>query len=193
MSKKPKQSRHRVPALSMSSESVDQKYQAEVDASIAHLEKRYAKAHKALEAAEAKAERARLQAERLAEQQAAAERAAQKRLEEEARLGEYIALIKQAAKDARVEEARSELERKHREALARRNAQTVQRKADLKAIRDRREEIAKSRNNYRQLESMAAEHRREVREIELLMMPGNYAGRSHRGRISAQHHSGRNP
>jgi predicted nucleic acid-binding Zn-ribbon protein len=40
------------------------------------------------------------------------------------------------------------------------------------------------------LDALVEARRRELREIELLMMPGNYAGREHRKR-TAKHHSGR--
>lgn len=190
MSKKPKQSRHRVPTLTVTSDEITPEYQAEVDASMDRLARRYAKAQKALEEAEAKAERARVQAEALAEKQVEAERVAQHRAEEEARLSEYIERIKLAAKDARVSEAREDLERKRREATERRNAATAQRKAELKAARVRREQIAHSRSTFSRLENEVAERRRELREIERLMMPGNYAGRNHRGTGQPHHNSG---
>jgi hypothetical protein len=67
VSKKPKQSRHRVPTFvlenALQGESISERYQGEVDASVAKLERRYAKAQKALEAAERRAEKVRLAAE----------------------------------------------------------------------------------------------------------------------------------
>lgn len=191
MSKKPRQSRHRVPALAMASETVTPEYQAEVNASMEKLERRYAKAKKALAAAEAKAERAREQAERLAAKQEESARVAANQAAEEARLSDYLERIKVAAKHARVAEARRDLDRQHREAVAQRNASTARRKAEAKAIREREQLIARSRNDFSRLESDVIDRRREVREIEHLMMPGNYAGRNHRGTGTAYHNSGR--
>jgi hypothetical protein len=188
MSKKPKVSRHRVPALAMTSDLVDADYQSEVDSSIDKLERRYQKAQKALEAAEAKAERARIHAQQLAEKQRDAELVAANRLANESQLSEYIDRIKIAAKESRVAEAREQLERKHRDAVARRNAETVKRKTEAKALREREHLIRQSKSTYAALERAVAERRREVREIELLMMPGNYAGRDHRKR-GAQHYT----
>jgi len=190
MSKKPKQSRHRVPTLSMTSDPVTAEYQAEVDLSMERLTKRYAKAQRALAAAEQRAERARKQAEDLERRQAEAAAVAENRAAEEARLSEYIERIKDAAKNARVAEARADLERKQKDAIARRNAETARRKADAALARDRREQIRLHRNAFNRFEGIAAEHRREVREIERLMMPGNYAGSSHRGTGQARHNSG---
>jgi membrane protein involved in colicin uptake len=186
--KKPRQSRHRVPPLTMVSDGVDDDYQAEVDASVARLEARYRKAEKALAAAEDKAERKRLVAEALAEKHRQAEAAAAHRAEEESRLTEYIERIKEAAKNSRVAEARAELERKHREAVERRNAQTAQRKTEAKAVRDFEKQIAAARASSVSLQGAVVERRRELREIELLMMPGNYSGRDHRKR-AGQHFS----
>lgn len=190
MSKKPKQSRHRVPTITMTSDEVTDDYQAEVDASMERLRRRYDKAQKALLAAEAKAERARIHAEELAAKQAESERIAQNRELEERRLSDRITQIKLAAQESRVAEGKARLEQQRQAAVAERNRQTELRKAEQKAIRDRNAQIALHRNRFRSLESDVHERRREVREIEMLMMPGNYAGRSHRG-TGAVHNSGR--
>lgn len=189
MSKKPRQSRHRIPRLELKSDPITPEYQAEVDRSVAKLEARYRKAQKALEVAEARAERARAQAEALARKQAEAEAVAANRLANEQRLGEFIARIKEAAKNARVAEARAALERQQAEAVAKRNAETARRREEAKAARERQALIAKSRAAITSLESEVAERRRELREIELLMMPGHYAGRDHR-KHTAQHTAG---
>jgi hypothetical protein len=78
MSKKPKRSRHRIPACALQpkSDPVDERYQAEIDASITKLEARYRKAEKALAAAERRAEAARAE---LAAAAATASRAARQR------------------------------------------------------------------------------------------------------------------
>lgn len=62
MSKKPKRSRHRIPdcALELRADPIDERYQWEIDQSVAHLERRYQKAQKALEAAERRVENVRL-------------------------------------------------------------------------------------------------------------------------------------
>lgn len=190
MSKKPKQSRHRVPTIAMTSDEITDDYQAEVDASMERLRRRYDKAQKALLAAEAKAERARIHAEELAAKQAESERIAKHREAEECRLSDRIAQIKQAAQKSRVAAAKAQLEQQRLAAVVERNRQTELRKAEQKAIRDRNTQIALHRNRFRSLESDVHERRREVREIELLMMPGNYAGRSHRGG-GPMHNAGR--
>jgi tRNA(Glu) U13 pseudouridine synthase TruD len=52
VSKKPARSRHRIPTLSVRpSDPVDERYQAEVDASVSRLTRRYEAAHKRLEKA----------------------------------------------------------------------------------------------------------------------------------------------
>ena len=66
MSKKPKQSRHRVPVLAVAEAVIDDDYQTEIDQSQSRLEARDRKAEKALAAAEVKAERSRIHAENLA-------------------------------------------------------------------------------------------------------------------------------
>lgn len=176
--------------LTMVSDEVTPEYQAEVDASMERLQRRYAKAQRALEAAEAKAERARLHAEELAAKQAEAERIAQHQADEESRLAEYIVRIKDAAQKSRVAEARAELERKHCEAIAQRNAATARRQAEIKNARQQCLLAAKRRVDLIRFESDASERRRELREIENLMMPGNYVGRENRGRSTAKHTTG---
>lgn len=193
MSKKPNRSRHRIPtcALAVESDPVDERYQAEIDASVDHLQRRLLKAEKALEAAEAKADRSRQHADRLAQQRAEAERIALHREEEERRANVYVARIKDAAKNARVASAQAELERQHRVAVDRRNAETTRRKAAAEERLEREQLIRAHRPKLAALESEVAERRRELREIQQLMMPGNYVGRAHRGRGTAQHHAGK--
>jgi hypothetical protein len=79
MAKKPHKSRHRIPtcALEPRSDPIDERYQAEIDASMAHLERRYRRGQKALEAAERRAQRAARELE--AAIGAAARRARQRR------------------------------------------------------------------------------------------------------------------
>lgn len=181
MSKKPKQSRHRVPVLAVVEAVIDDVYQAEIDQSQSRLEARYRKAEKALAAAEIKAERTRVQAESLARKQAEAAAIAANRLENERRLNANIERIKEAAKNSRVAEARAELERKHQEAVFKRNAETASRKLEAKQARDREQLIRRSRSAIRTLEDEVFERRRELHQIKLLMMPGSYAGSNHRG------------
>lgn len=191
MSKKPKPSRHRVPPITVKSDPVTAEYQAEVDASMERLRRRYEKAEKAARDADLKAQRAAQHAENLARKQTQAEAVAANRLAEEKRLSEYIEQIRLAAKEARVTEARIKLERQRDEAIARRNAETERRKAEARTAREQARLVAKARERQAMLEEISAERQRELREIELLMMPGNYAGRRHRGRPTAQHNSGR--
>lgn len=190
MSKKPRQSRHRVPTLALTPVEITPEYQAEVDASMEKLRKRYERAEKALVQVEAKAARAAEHAANLARKQAEVEAIAANRLAEEQRLNEYIDRIKRAARDARVAEARAELERKRDAAIVRRNAETARRKEELKAAREHALLVAQSRLRHESLEELADDRRRELREIERLMMPGNYVGREHRGRGAAKHRSG---
>jgi hypothetical protein len=187
---KARASRHRVPLLQMKSDPITPEYQAEVDQSMARLEARYLRAEKALAAAELKAERARIHAENLARKQAEADAVAANRLENERQLSTFIEQIREAAKNSRLTSARAKLERQHSEAVAKRNVETARRKAEAKATRERRELIAKSRNAIQTLESETAERRRELREIQRLMMPGNYAGRVHRGTAARHTHGG---
>jgi len=65
MSKNHSRSRHRIPdcALELKPDPIDERYQAEIDASIAKLEQRYRRAQKALEAAARRAERGRVAVE----------------------------------------------------------------------------------------------------------------------------------
>lgn len=189
MSKKPKRSRHRVPTTTVIvSDYVEPEYQAEVDSSMERLERRFRKAQKALQVAEAKAERARVHAEHLAAQQAEAERVAANRIANEQQLSEHLERIKAAAKESRVAEARAALERKQRDVTARRNAESAKRREEARATRERQELIRRSRSTFASLEGEVAERRRELRSIELLMMPDNYAGREHRKR-GAQHYT----
>lgn len=183
MSKHPKRSRHRIPdcALQLRSDPIDERYQTEVDMSVNRLEARYRKAAKALAAAEAKAERVRQQIDRLADQQAEAARIAAHRAQEQARLLEYIENIRVAAQQSRVATTRAELDRKHREAIAKRNAATAQRKAEAKAVRRREQQITLARRQHAQLECLVEDRRRELHEIELLMQPEGY-GRDARRR-----------
>jgi hypothetical protein len=76
MPKKPKHSRHRIPdcALQPKSDPIDDRYQAEIDASVGRLEARYRRAEKALAAAERRAETARAELEAAAASSARAAR-----------------------------------------------------------------------------------------------------------------------
>lgn len=184
MSKKPSQSRHRIPAFvldnAMQCDPIDDRYQAEIDASMAKLERQFAKAQKAHEAALAKQERLRERTEALAAKKAEQELVAAHRADEESKLTDRIALIKQAAQSARVKSARADQERRHAEAIAQRNAQTAQRKAAIVAARDHERQLVAVRAQLRNAEADTAERYREFKEIERLMMPGNYAGQAHR-------------
>lgn len=188
MSKKIK-SRHRIPALTLKSDPITPEYQAEIDRSMERLEARYRKAQKALEAAEVKAERARVHADNLARKQSEAEAIAANRLANEKKLSEHIERIKEAARNARVAEARAEMQRRQEEVIVKRNAETARRQAEAKETRERQRLIAQSQHTIRRLEDEVAERRRELRQIERLMMPTNYAGRAHR-QFTAQHTAG---
>ena len=190
MSKKPKRSRHRVPTLAMASDEVTTEYQSEVDASMERLRKRYEKTQKALTQSEEKAERARLRQRALLEKQLQVALINAHRHAEEARLGEYIETIKEAAKRARVAAAQDDLERKRADAVQRRDALTELRRAEAKSMRQREVEIKKVKVSLDGYTNESQERRRELREIENLMMPGNYAGRNHRGTSQARHNSG---
>lgn len=181
MSKKPKRSRHRIPTLAIRSDPVTDDYQAEIDASMERLARRHARAQKAAEAAELKAERARQHAENLERKHAEAERIAANKAAEANRSGEYVERIKEAAKNARVGQARAEAEARQ---------QAARRQIEAQERLRREQDIASARNRYSLLEAEAAQRRQEVREIEALMMPGNYAGRDHRGRGTARHTTG---
>lgn len=176
MSKKPKQSRHRVPTLTFRSDPITPDYQDEIDRSISKLELRYKKAQKALEAAEARAERARLQAESLTEKQAKAQLVAANRLANERRLSEFIETIKQAAKRARVAESRAHLERQRLQVEARRNEETRRRREEAKQLRERARLISQARSSLSLREAEVDERRRELREIEKLMIPDFLSG-----------------
>lgn len=193
MSKKPKQSRHRIPGFvleqAMAPEPVDDRYQAEVDASMARLQRQFEKAQKAHAAALVKQERLQAQTNALAEKKAAQEQIAARRASEELRLTEYMRRIKEAAKTSRVEQARAQHELNYQEFLERRNQQTAQRQAALKAAREHERELVIARNSLRAATENLAERHRELKEIERLMMPGNYAGRVHRS-SPAQHWAG---
>lgn len=184
MSKNPKQSRHRIPTFVLETnraDEIDDRYQAEIDSSMAKLQRRYAKAQKAHEAALAKQERLQLRAEQLAEKKAAQERIAEHRADEESKLTERLAVIKEAAKASRISAAQAEQERRHAEAVAQRNAWTEQRKAALRSAREHEKQLVATRSALRYAKADTAERYREFKEIERLMMPGNYAGRVHRG------------
>src|SRR6516225_3893379 len=154
MSKKPKQSRHRIPAcaLGLKSVPIDERYQMEVDMSTHRLERAYAKAQKALAAAEARAERAR---------QAMLDAEARRRLREADLLAE------QARQQQTAQHAREDLERARRQAV---------------------EEARRRSQEYDRLLLLVEDRRRELREIEKLMMPEGY-GRDSRLRV-ARHESG---
>lgn len=95
MSKKPTRSRHRVPTITeIRSDPIDDRYQREVDHSVAKLEQRYRRAQKALDAAERRAERARTQRRPIKASVADLERAVEDRRRE---LREIEALMMPAA------------------------------------------------------------------------------------------------
>lgn len=185
MSKKPKRSRHRIPdcAFELRSDPIDERYQAEIDASTRRLEQRYRKAEQALAKAEAKAERLRIQIDALAEKQREAARIAAHRAQEQQRVVEYIERIRVAAQQSRMDAARAELERKYRDAVARRNAQTAARKAEAKAARQHDQQLILRRREYDQLLLQVQDRRRELHEIELLMQADGYARDSRRRRV----------
>jgi len=192
VSKKPTRSRHRIPAIAFSpkeSEPIDERYQAEIDASMARLERMYRSAQKALESAERRAERARVHAENLSRKQESARLVAERRAAEESRLSEYLGRIKDAARNARLGEARAAQERKQEEVLAERNTVTALRKAEARESRERERLLMKVRAESGELKKLVEERRRELREIERLMMPTGYAGRDHRA-FTARHTSG---
>lgn len=191
MSKKPKQSRHRVPTdYVRPADPIDEQYQAEIDRSITRLTKRYAAAEKHLAALEKRAERARIHAEQLADTQARQQIVAANRVENERLLSERIATIKEAAKNQRVEAARAKLLAQHDATVRERNRVTEERKAQAKAARLREEQIRKSRRTFTDLQVEIEERRRELREIERLMMPGSYNNRDSK-KGSARHETGR--
>lgn len=173
----------------MKCDPITPEYQAEIDLSIARLERQYRRAEAALQAAEKRAERRRSYLESLAAKQAEAQQIAERRASEEARLSEYIKLIKQAAQQSRVAAARAEQERKRAEVTFKRNAITALRKQEAKTALEREQELARGRIQLELLDADVLERRRELREIERLMMPGNYAGRSHRA-VTARHTHG---
>ena len=192
MSKKPLQSRHRIPdaALELRADPITDRYQAEVDASVARLERAYRKAQAALEAAERRADKAKSRAEALATKQAEAAAIAEHRAAEESRLSEYIARIKEAAQASRVAAARDEQVRRKQEATDKRNAITALRKQEAKANREREQQLAHTRRELVGLQNIVEERRRELRVIEQLMRPGNYAGGNHRGNGTVRHTHG---
>ncbi|SLD50621.1 Uncharacterised protein [Mycobacteroides abscessus subsp. bolletii] len=55
---KVRKSRHRVPTLAMTSDPIDERYQAEIDTATNRLERRYRRAQCALQKAQARAQRA---------------------------------------------------------------------------------------------------------------------------------------
>lgn len=133
MSKKPKQSRHRVPPdYVRPADPIDERYQAEIDRSVSRLTKRYEAAERRLKQLEVKAERAEENAKNLAAAKAASEAVAANRIENERLLTERIATIKAAAKTARVEAARVRLQKQHDSVVAERNRISQQRKLEAK-------------------------------------------------------------
>lgn len=190
MSKKPKQSRHRVPPdYVRPADPIDERYQAEIDRSVSRLTKRYEAAERRLKQLEVKAERAEENAKNLAAAKAASEAVAANRIENERLLTERIATIKAAAKTARVEAARVRLQKQHDSVVVERNRISQQRKLEAKAARDREEQIRRSRISLAGLQESIEERRRELREIERLMMPSSYGNRDSRAR-SARHETG---
>ena len=190
VSKKPKASRHRIPFREMTSDPVTPEYQAEVDQSMADLERRYAKAEKALQRAEQKRQRIESREREAARARAEAEQVAENRAAEESLLAQRIGEIKEAAKRARVSEARRDLERQRDDFERRRAEFERQRKLQLRRAREEQERQAAASAQLRSITDVINDHHRELREIEKLMMPGNYAGGAHRGTRSIRHQAG---
>lgn len=190
MPKKSKGSRHRIPFRELKSDPITPEYQAEVDRSTAELELRYAKAQKALERAEEKRARIAAQQARADENRVRAEAVAANRAAEEALLTRRIEDMRAAAQRARVERARKELDAKRFDAERQRALRASERKAQVQKARDEKRRLAAARLALGDVESVIEDRRRELREIERLMMPGNHAGSSHRGSGSAIHQAG---
>ncbi|WP_157663001.1 hypothetical protein [Prescottella equi] len=190
MSKKPKQSRHRVPPEYVRpADPVDERYQAEIDRSVNRLTKQYEAAARHLAALERRAERARQTAEAQSTAKARAEEIATNRAEAERLLTQRIEEIKEAAKRARVDGARRELDRRRAEVETERRRATEERKAQLRQARERETRLRASRASLAGLELQIEERRRELREIERLMMPSHYGNRDSRSR-GARHETG---
>ncbi|MET8648500.1 hypothetical protein [Nocardia aurea] len=191
MSKKPVRSRHRIPseALQLRTESISDRYQVEVDTATDRLEARYRKLQRALEKAEARATKLAEESERLAALKAEADRIAAHRLDEESKLAQRIADIREAAKRSRVESYRQDMERQRLEVVRARNAITEQRKKAAAANRAREVQIRTRRTEMDSLTKAIEERRRELREIERLMMPGHCNNRDSRKR-AARHETG---
>lgn len=190
MSKKPRRSRHRHPTdYVRPADPIDDRYQAEIDRSISRLTKQYEAAEKHLAALEKRAGRARLHAEQLESAQARHESIAANRIENERLLSERIATIKEAAKNQRVAAAKAKLQAQHDATVRERARITAERKAQAKAARAREEQIRKSHRAIVDLQGEIEERRRELREIERLMMPATYGGRDSRLR-KVRHETG---
>ena len=149
----------------------------------------YRNAQKALEAAEHRAERTRAHADNLARKHAEAARVAEQRAAEESRLSRYLVRIRDAARHAAGE---SGAEREYADAVAKRNAVTALRKAEVRDARELDRALSKLCAESAELVVLVEERRRELREIELLMMPASYAGRERRA-FKARHTAGEPP
>ncbi|MEN6535089.1 MAG: hypothetical protein ABFD89_15600 [Bryobacteraceae bacterium] len=191
MSKKPPRSRHRIPSfvLEQKSDPIDDRYEVEVEASTARLERRYRKLQKALANAEAKASRIAEETARLAAAKADAERIAAHRAEEESKLAQRINEIREAAKRARVDQQRREIERQRGEVARKRAALIELRKREAQQAREREIQIRRKAAESLTLAQTIEERRRELREIERLMMPDVYNNRDSRKR-GARHETG---
>jgi len=179
MSKKPKQTRHRIPteALELRSDPITERYQVEVDSSVNRLEKRWHSARKALEHAERKAEHKR---EKLEELEAAAARThnytiAGKNGRENGKENGKGVDTSDSGDIPDPHNSRHDLENRHRDTQAKCPAQTRGAKAQKVSRRQSDREVRETRAAYVTLQAIVGERRRELREIEALMLPDQYA------------------
>lgn len=178
---RPKRSRHRVPVDQlMKSATLTDEYAAEVNAATDALTRRWEKAQKRVAAAEARREKV---AARLAvEANRGAERRERERLAEQAELDRLTERVEAARliHDASLEHL--EAERHRAETRARLSREERHREARIVAERQH-DALAALQAEIDRAES-------EVLDIARLMMPGNYAGREHRGtKARAKHRS----
>lgn len=190
MSKKPKKSRHRQFVQSrLIADEITPEYQAEIDRSMSNLTARYEREQKKLAKAEQKRQRIERQQQDAQAKAEAAEAAVARQLDEERRLGERLETIRLAAQRARVESARREQQKRREEVESARRVSQLHRRSQQRLAKEERERLARSRIALTSVDRDIAEHRRELDEIRRLMMPGNYAGREHRGTKSIRHTS----
>lgn len=177
MSKKKRQSRHRVPPNYVRpSDSISDRYQTEVERDTIRLQKRFEAAQKRLATARAKAERVALERAAL-EAQLKAHRE-QEETDTRSRFAKHVEAVKAIADAAarQTELERREAAHHKRETTARLTRERHERDlaAALKAARQR-EADAQQRVGAEQL---------SVNDIAQLMQPGNTASAKHRGRDS---------